>query len=306
MRRMQARDDVDAVRQFDDRVETFDGTAIAVRVWAPVAEGRPGSPVAVLHHGVAYYGAAYAGLGRFLAGLGVPLCAPDARGHGRSGGARGEMVSGRTVLLDLHAVVCWVRRHYPNRPILLIGESMGGLFALNYAALYATQAHQVAGVLLVAPGLLIHPRQIADFTVVRHTPQARRAAEAHGRAMRAWRAALAGSRDAAWMQAHDNDPLVLPGVSGRYMLTIVAMSMRCSVTARRCTPPTLIIHGKRDGIVPYQGSLMLYHLIGAEDKALILFPEVWHTMFWDPDTPAVLERIEAWLAARFPIDSRSG
>jgi alpha-beta hydrolase superfamily lysophospholipase len=108
------------------------------------------------------------------------------------------------------------------------------------------------------------------------------------------------------MQARDNDPLVLPGVSGRYMLTIIAMSMRCSVTARRCTPPTLIIHGKRDGIVPYQGSLMLYHILGAEDKALVLFPEVWHTMFWDPDTPAVLERIEAWLGAHFTIDSRIG
>jgi len=257
--------------------------------------------VALLHHGVAYYGAAYHALGTYLAARGVPLCAPDARGHGRSGGERGAMRNGRTMLFDLHTMVCWVRRRYPGRPLLLIGESMGGLFALNYAALFAQPAGTVAALLLVAPGLLIHPRQVAHFTVVRRTPQARRTTAENGPAMRAWRAALVGSRDAAWLLAHDADPLVLPSVSGRYMLTVTAMSIRSPGAARRWTGPTLILHGKRDGVVPFQGSVMLYRLLGAPDKELALFPDVWHTMFWDPDTPRILARIESWLAQRFPI-----
>ncbi|HUS16751.1 MAG TPA: alpha/beta fold hydrolase [Chloroflexia bacterium] len=290
-----------AVRTSDVWMPSFDGTELACRVWEPAGGVAPGSPVAVLHHGVAYYGAAYDGLGAFLAELGVPLCALDARGHGRSGGQRGALRNGRTVLFDLHTVACWVRRRYPGHPLLLIGESMGGLFALNYAALFGRGSDAVAGLVLVAPGLLLHPRQVADFTIVRRTPQARRDADAQGAAMRAWQAALRGSRDLDWRRTYDEDPLVLGEVSGRYMMTVAAMSTRCPVAARRWTRPTLILHGKRDGVVPYQGSIVLYHLLAAEDKELILFPEVWHTMFSDPDTPAVLGRLQQWLQPRFLV-----
>lgn len=288
----------DAVRVEDARLPSFDGTEIACRVWEParLPEGRP---VALIHHGVGGHGGAYSGLGAFFAGLGVPLCAPDARGHGRSGGERGEMHNGRTMLADLHAMVCWVRRRYPGRRLLLVGESMGGLFALNYAALYAPDGGDVSALILVAPGLLIHPRQVADFTVVRRTPQARRAASEQGQAMRTWRAALVGSRDPDWLRTYAADPLVLPEVNGRYMRIVAAMSMRSPAAARRWTGPTLLLHGKSDTVVPYQGSVMLYRLLAAPDKELALFPDVQHTMFSDPDTPRVLTTIEGWVSAHF-------
>lgn len=289
----------------DAQVTSFDGTALTCRFWEPPGGGPAHAPIALLHHGVAFYGAAYTGLGSFLAARGVPLCAPDARGHGRSGGNRGDMRNGRTMLLDLHTWVSWARHRWAHgashRPLLLIGESMGGLFALNYAALFGDYPHCVAGLLLVAPGLLIHPRQVANFTVVRHVLQARRDPRAMGKALCAWRAALASSRDAAWMAAYAQDPLVLRKVNARYMLIVSTMSVRAPVAAARWPGPTLILHGKRDSVVPYQGSLMLYRLLGAADKELALFPDAWHTLFWDPDTPEVLARIEAWLAARFPI-----
>jgi alpha-beta hydrolase superfamily lysophospholipase len=290
-----------ALHVFDAKVPADDGTLLACRVWEPDPTLPAHGPVAVLHHGVGYYGAAYGRLGAFLARRGMPLCALDARGHGRSGGERGKLASGHLILEDLHAVTTWVHARYPNRPLLLIGDSMGGLFVLNYAARFDSRAEQVAALLLVAPGLLIHPRQVAHFTVVRRTPQARRDPTDQGEAMRTWQAALAGSRDSAWLQAREHDPLVLPNVGGRYMWIISVMSMRTPVAAARWSGPTLILHGKRDGVVPYQGSVMLYHLLRTPDKELALFPDVWHSMFWDPDTSEVLARISAWLDARFPI-----
>ncbi len=295
-----------ATRVGDVRVMAPDETSLACRIWEPAAAGPPDAPVALLHHGVAYYGAAYARLGTFLARRGVPLCAFDARGHGRSDGPRGELVSGHTMLLDLHAVVTWLGRRFPGRPIVLIGESMGGLFTLNYAGRMIREACPIAALILVAPGLLIHPRQVADFTVVRRTPQARRDTEDQGAAMRAWRAALAGSRDTAWLEARERDPLVLPRVSGRYMWIVSAMSMRSPVAAVRWSGPTLILHGKQDGVVPYQGSVMLYHMLSATDKEIVLFPDVWHTMFWDPDSPAVLASMAGWLDAHFPDAGTAG
>jgi len=289
-----------AVRTTDVFVPALDGTHLACRVWEPADGVRAGQPVAVLQHGVAAYGAPHTVLGTFLAGRGMALCAPDTRGHGRSGGRRGAMRSPRTVLLDLHSIVSWTRHRYPGHPLILIGESMGGLSTLNYAAYIAKEPRTVDALWLIAPGVMIHPRQVADFTVVRRTPHARRAATDYGPAMRAWRNAIVGSRDADWLAKYYADPLVLSSLNPSYMMIIVALSLRCPVAARLWTAPTLILHGKADGVVPYQASVVLHGLFGAEDKELALFPNVWHTVFADPDTPQVLARLDTWLTAHYP------
>src|SRR5439155_22328975 len=112
---------------------------------------------------------------------------------------------------------------------------------------------------------------------------------------------LGGSRDAAWLQARAADPLVLPRVSGRYMWIVSLLSMRIPLAASRWRGPTLLLHGKRDGVVPYQSSIFLYHLLRTPDKELALFPAAWHTLFWDPATPEALACIDSWLRARFPL-----
>ena len=55
------------VHIFDAQVRAADDTPLACRVWEPCDPAEAGRPVAVLHHGVAYYGAAYGRLGAFLA-----------------------------------------------------------------------------------------------------------------------------------------------------------------------------------------------------------------------------------------------
>jgi alpha-beta hydrolase superfamily lysophospholipase len=289
------------IHSFEIRLAAFDGLPLAAQVWEPQQPIQPGVPVAVSHHGVASYGVHHETLGRFLAERGIPLVALDARGHGRSGGERGEMRSGRTVLLDLHTVVCWMRRRHPGHPLLLIGESMGGLFGLTYVSAFAPEARLVDALWVLAPGLMIQPRQLADFTVVRHTPMARRAALEAGRTSGT---SIIGSRDAAWLARYQADPLVLGKLHSSYFIIIVGMWFRLTTVARRWTAPTLIMHGKRDPVVPYQGSVVLYNLLGSKDKELVLYPQAWHTLFSDPDTPQVLAHMDAWLRARYILPEK--
>lgn len=68
----------------------------------------------------------------------------DARGHGRSGG---ECTLGD---LERHDVAAAVSVAHPDRPVVLVGVSMGGAAVLGYLDERASDAPPVAGVLLIS------------------------------------------------------------------------------------------------------------------------------------------------------------
>lgn len=88
----------------------------------------PTRPVAVLLHGaLGAAGVLAACLPVFAAGFEPVLC--DLPGHGRS-----PPVAAPSVELFGRAVAAAVEARFPGRPVLLVGESLGGLVALDAAA----------------------------------------------------------------------------------------------------------------------------------------------------------------------------
>ena len=59
--------------------------------------------------------------------------------------------------------------------------------------------------------------------------------------------------------------------------------------------PTLIVQGLRDRVLNPRCAKELYYSIKTEDKKLKLFPNAYHTLFFDPDSPQVFEAIINWL-----------
>src|SRR3712207_807219 len=148
----------DHIHETSIRLAAVDGTPLACRVWEPpVAE--QGQQVLLLLHGLAHHGNAYGHVGRHLALAGMPVCAWDARGHGLSGGTPGTLPDRATLLRDIDTVVEMLRHRYPGRRLYLMGESMGGLFSINYAGTPAW-GRKLAGLILIAPGLLLHHVQV--------------------------------------------------------------------------------------------------------------------------------------------------
>ncbi len=112
--------------------EARDGAELAYRFYPPVAD-KTGT-IAVLIHGSAGNSLAMDRLGRGLSRAGVAVYAPDMRGHGLSG-EPGHIDSVETLekdLVDLVAIV--VRERHPDAPLVLVGHSSGGGFALRMAA----------------------------------------------------------------------------------------------------------------------------------------------------------------------------
>ena len=124
-----------------------DGTPLAARVYA--SESRT---VVIALHGSSGNNRYYHPLAQSLAGRGrATVYALDLRGHGESGGRRGDVDYIGQLGDDLVDVVAAVRRDRPAARIIVLGHSAGGGLLVRAAG--AGQGLAVDGYVLLAPFL---------------------------------------------------------------------------------------------------------------------------------------------------------
>src|SRR6266702_893201 len=82
-------------------------------------------------------------------------CGPDLRGHGRSEGVRGNIDRFERYLEDVDAAIAWGRTYWPDKPLIMLGESMGASIAIQYIVRsQKSNSHAtIAGLVLVSPVL---------------------------------------------------------------------------------------------------------------------------------------------------------
>jgi pimeloyl-ACP methyl ester carboxylesterase len=130
------------------RFSARDGTQLAYRHYP--ARGAASGKIAILVHGSSGSSAAVHALADALATHGVDTYAPDIRGHGGSG-TRGDIAFIGQLENDLEDLVALVRETSPNQPLILLGHSAGGGFALRVAS--SPLGSRFARTVLLAPYL---------------------------------------------------------------------------------------------------------------------------------------------------------
>jgi len=115
-----------------------DGAALYVHRWLP---DNDGDIRAVVHiaHGLSEHGARYAEVAQFLTDSGIAVFANDHRGHGRTAADSDEMGHfaatdgwGR-IAKDLVQISSEQKRQYSDRPLILLGHSLGAYLAQQMA-----------------------------------------------------------------------------------------------------------------------------------------------------------------------------
>ncbi len=114
-----------------ERFSARDGTELAYRHYP--ARGVASEKIAILVHGSSGSSVAVHALADALAARGVETYAPDIRGHGGSG-TRGDIAYIGQLEDDLADLVAVVRKTAPTQPLILLGHSAGGGFALRVAS----------------------------------------------------------------------------------------------------------------------------------------------------------------------------
>lgn len=148
-------------------VKASDGVDLAVHVYEPPnsnSSTKTKTTALVLYHGGGAHAlAGYPHIGKGLARKhGITVYLPDLRGHGTSGGPRGDAPSPQQVWRDIDSVLAMVDSTHQHSKIFLGGHSSGGGLVVNYATAHKKDGDtdskvldpvELDGYVLVAPEL---------------------------------------------------------------------------------------------------------------------------------------------------------
>jgi len=254
-----------------------DGGAQLVREWEP--ESQVIGDV-VLVHGIGEHSGRYAHVGSWLAEAGYRVRAFDLLGFGASSGPRGDIARWSLYLDQVEGHLRAIRTE--GRPHVLLGHSMGGLIAAEYAVSERPQPNLLV---LSSPGLM------------GGAPWQRAIAPFFGRAFPTLSlpTAVKGShlsRDPAVGEAYMADPLNLFKATTRLGANVFASQDRVTPLLSRISIPTFVIHGGDDTIVPPEASQLLLGLPGVERR---LYPNLRHECLNEPEGREVMADILSWL-----------
>ncbi len=287
--------DADLLTETETMLRLHDSLSIYARVWAPPAPQR----VVICIQGLGGHGAYYRPLAQALAAARVALAAPDLRGHGRSEGVRGTIDRFDRYLEDVDATLRWVHASWPDKPIVLLGESMGASIAIQYIARSQRRAQPVplAGLALISPVL----RPTIQPTVGEATRYLRSLLTAPSRpTMPVTGREELGCRDNAFNDQLRADPLFVRKVSVRFLNNLSIWLWQTRRQAGQVNLPLLVIQGERDYIAHPAATAAFLRRAATTDQRVITLPEAYHCLLYDPATPLVIKALTSWLADAAP------
>jgi len=259
-------------------------TNIYYQAWLPVENVQA---VLLIVHGLGEHSGRYMNVVNHFVPLGYAVYGFDHIGHGKSGGAR-EFVKSfedytETLTIYYKMVLDWQE----DKPIFLLGHSMGGLIATYYLL-----DHQALfkGAIISAPTI-----KVSDN--ISKQGQGRRRGARGSRAHRR-PGAKAISRDPEVVSIYANDPLVFHGKTpARLASELLRAMLRVTAELNIISLPFIVVQGSEDKLVDPAGAQILYDKASSQDKIIKIYEGLHHEVFNEPERSRVLKDVETWLAA---------
>ena len=260
------------------------GLRIHVRTWAPASPPRG---VVVIAHGFAEHGGRYAAVAVQLVAEGLAVVAADHRGHGLSEGRRTSVVRFADYVDDLTTVVTRARDRWASQRLVLLGHSMGGLIALDFAV---RPNPPLDGLVLSAPAAC--PGDVSKVQLAIGRVLSRIAPNVGVLRLPLNRI----SRDHAVVDAYNNDPLVFrTPIRARLGAEMLVAMDRVDEALPSMRMPLLVMQGTADGLVDPECGPHVYERAGSTDKTLKMYDGLWHEIFNEPERDEVLADLTSWL-----------
>ncbi len=263
---------------------TADGTPLFVADWPLDAAAATGKGV-VLMHGLGEHSGRYAHVARFFNECGYSVRSYDHRGHGRSGGARGDVPDAETMVQDAKLAIDDFARDFAAPPLLL-GHSMGGLFA----AYYATRAlSPLSGLILSSPALSIRLSGAQKLLLRVLGALAPGLGIANGLDSNY----LSHRRDV--VEAYDSDPLVHAKISARLLRAMLAAAEYTQARASALDIRALLLVAGDDHLVDAGGSDAFHAKLAPGVGTLRRYTGYYHELFNEAEAGRVFDDLRAWL-----------
>ena len=236
---------------------------VQVRRWPAEDPAR----LVVLVHGYGEHIGRYEHVAQALVARGAAVVGPDHVGHGRSDGEPALVEDFEPLVDDLRAVVQDARG---DRPVVMVGHSMGGLIATRYA-----QRHRedLAGLVLSGPAVGLAP-------VLQGWLEDPPSDPIDGAVL---------SRDPAVGEAYAADPLVYHGGWKRPTLqAFIAADAAIADGPGFGDLPLLYVHGGDDQLVPVALARPVVERVAGPDSELRVLDGARHEVFNETDQDATI------------------
>jgi alpha-beta hydrolase superfamily lysophospholipase len=244
----------------------------------------------VISHGYAEHGGRYRHVAERLTAAGLTVVIPDHRGHGRSEGRPVSVVRFDDYVEDLHQVALDAAAEQGDAPTILLGHSMGGLIAALYALRHPSELH---GLVLSAPAVVAGgvsaPAVAIGRLLTRFAPE-----------LGVMKLPLDRiSRDPEVVAAYRADPLVHSRrVRARLGAEMLRAMDEVAAGLPRLTLPVLVMQGSADALVDPSAAAYVDSRVGSLDRAIRIYPGLYHEIFNEPERERVLDDLVEWVQGR--------
>jgi alpha-beta hydrolase superfamily lysophospholipase len=255
------------------------------REWLP---NEPPRAVILAVHGFNDYSNAFAEFGAFAAERNIAVHAYDQRGFGANPAA-GRWPGTQALTADLEAERARLGALHPDRPVYLLGESMGA--AVILAARASGAALDADGVILTAPavwgGDQLNPLYRATLWLV--------ARVAPGLKLTGRSLGVMASDNLDALRALSTDPLFIKETRVDAIAGLVELMDTAYAAAGALSGPTLILVGERDEVVPPDSQIAMIERVRTTPCVRVVYPDGWHLLLRDLQRRVVWEDILAWI-----------
>jgi alpha-beta hydrolase superfamily lysophospholipase len=270
---------------------THDGVDLFYRHW-PAVDGPARGAVVLFHRGHEHSGR----MAHLVDELGMPgfdFFAWDARGHGRSPGARGDAPGICALVRDVQTFADHIcREHgFAMEDIAVVAQSVGavlvGAWVHDYAPrircmVLASPAFKVKlYVPFARPGLALMHKLRGNFFVTSYVK------------------AKFLTRDPSRMASYDSDPLIARAISVRILLGLYDVSERIVADAAAIVTPTQLFVSGADWVVHHGPQHAFFERLGATVKERHVLHGFYHDTLGERDRSEPVRRMRRFLLQRF-------
>jgi len=267
---------------------TVTNDPLPIRFW-PTAPRKP-EAILLCVHGMCLHSGGYQDFAKWMNRKGYFVVGVDVRGLGSWMSSQGqEYLNLDACIADITSVTAEMRQMFPDTPVFLIGESMGGGIVLQAAA---ENADNLAGVIASAPAAQRFKRGKETLRVVL---QMTRGLDSH---MDIAKDILPrATQNNELRQKWAGDPLARRFLSPRELISFQTFMSANAKRARSIrTLPVLVIQGMRDQLVKPRATEKLFASIASTDKTLIKLDDREHlTLELSQFTPQIIDMLIRWI-----------
>lgn len=240
----------------------------------------------VLVHGLGEHSGRLKNIGQYFVGLNFLIRSFDLPGHGQSSGPRGHCADLNQWYNIIDVTIKDLQESYPDLPLYLYGQSMGGNLVLTYLIKYKPCLN---GVIITSPWIKVFRELPSWLMFVLRKLQIYWPTLSLNNQLDVNQI----SRDPAEVKAYKEDKLVHNKIS---LSLGIAMSDDAILLQKKHSSPIniLLMHGEDDRIcLPLGSEIFVSNFEG--DITYKTWPNARHELHHDPDKNAIFEYVETWI-----------